>query len=68
MTFSRFDQFPDVWTADLAFDDKKLTDGCPLRRESAGAAELVHWRSDDGTELKGYLSSPTASTRRRSTR
>ncbi len=60
MTFSRFDQFPDVWTSDLAFDDpKKLTDGCPLRREVRwGEAELVHWRSDDGTELKGYLVKP----------
>ena len=60
MTFSRFDQFPDVWTSDLAFGGaKKLTDGCPLRREVRwGEAELVHWRSDDGTELKGYLVKP----------
>ena len=60
MTFSRFDQFPDVWTSDLAFQGaRKLTDGCPLRREVRwGAAELVRWRSDDGTELKGYLVKP----------
>ena len=60
MTFSRFDQFPDVWTSDLAFGGaKKLTDGCPLRREVRwGEAELVQWRSDDGTELKGYLVKP----------
>ncbi len=60
MTFSRYDQFPNVWTSDLAFGGaKKLTDGCALRDEVRwGSAELVHWRSDDGTELKGYLVKP----------
>ena len=60
VTYSRYDMFPDVWTTDLAFEGgKKLTDGCPIRREvSWGSAELVNWRSDDGTELKGYLVKP----------
>ncbi|MFN3243832.1 MAG: prolyl oligopeptidase family serine peptidase [Planctomycetota bacterium] len=60
MTFSRFDQYPDVWTSDLTFDNaKKLTDACPLRDEVRwGKAELVHWRSDDGVDLKGYLVKP----------
>ena len=60
VTYSRFNQFPDVWTTDLAFDNaRKLTDGCPIRREvSWGSAELVNWRSDDGVELKGYLVKP----------
>ncbi|MGK0202169.1 MAG: dipeptidyl aminopeptidase/acylaminoacyl peptidase, partial [Planctomycetota bacterium] len=60
VTYSRFNQYPDVWTTDLAFDNaRKLTDGCPIRREvSWGSAELVNWRSDDGVELKGYLVKP----------
>ncbi|MCK5941813.1 MAG: S9 family peptidase [Planctomycetes bacterium] len=60
MTFSRFDQFPDVWTTDLAFGRaKKLTNGCPLRDEVRwGSAELVSWLSDDGIPLKGYLVKP----------
>ena len=60
VTFSRYDQYPDVWTTDLAFENaKKLTDACPIRRDVRwGSAELVNWRSDDGTELKGYLVKP----------
>lgn len=60
VTYSRFNQYPDVWATDLAFDNaKKLTDACPIRREvSWGNAELVNWRSDDGVELKGYLVKP----------
>ncbi len=60
VTYSRYDMFPDVWTTDLAFEGgKKLTDGCPIRREVRwGSSELVNWRSDDGIELKGYLIKP----------
>lgn len=60
VTFSRYDQYPDVWTTDLAFGNaRRLTDACPIRREVRwGSAELVNWRSDDGTELKGYLVKP----------
>lgn len=60
MTFSRYDQFPDVWTSDLGFGGaKKLTNGCAMRDEVRwGKAELVHWRSDDGVDLKGYLVKP----------
>jgi len=60
VTFSSWDQYPDVWTTDLAFGNpKKLTDGCPIRRDVRwGNAELVNWRSDDGIELKGYLVKP----------
>ena len=60
VTYSRYDQYPDVWTTDLAFDNgKKLTDGCPSHDEvSWGSAELVNWRSDDGIDLKGYLVKP----------
>jgi dipeptidyl aminopeptidase/acylaminoacyl peptidase len=60
VTYSRFDQYPDVWTTDLAFaGGKQLTDGCAIQREVRwGSAELVSWRSDDGVELKGYLVKP----------
>ena len=60
LTFSRFDQFPDVWATDLAFvNARKLTDGCPMRRKVRwGTAELVTWKSDDNEDLKGYLIKP----------
>ena len=60
LTFSRFDEFPDIWTTDLAFAGaRKLTDACPIRRQVRwGSAELVTWRSDDGVDLKGYLVKP----------
>ena len=60
MTFSRFEEYPDIWTTDLAFEEpRKLTDACPLLDKlSWGKAELVHWRSDDGLDLKGYLIKP----------
>lgn len=60
VTFSRWDQYPDVWTTDLSFGStKKLTDACPIRRDVRwGSAELVNWKSDDGVDLKGYLVKP----------
>ncbi len=60
VTFSRFDQYPDVWTTNLDFGAaRQLTDACPILRDVRwGTAELVHWRSDDGVELKGYLVKP----------
>ena len=60
MTFSRFDEYPDIWTTDLAFEEpRKLTDACPLLADlSWGKAELVEWQSDDGVDLKGYLIKP----------
>lgn len=60
MSFSRFDEYPDVWTSDLAFGKaKKLTEvGKVLDKFSWGKAELVNWRSDDGVDLKGYLVKP----------
>ena len=60
VTYSRFEQYPDVWTTDLAFGGgKQLTDACAIRRDVRwGNAELVHWRSDDGIELTGYLVKP----------
>ena len=60
LTVSRFDQYPDVWTTDLSFGNKKkLTDaGKVLDQFRWGSAELVTWRSDDGVDLKGYLVKP----------
>ena len=60
VTFNKFDEYPDVWTTDLAFGGaRKLTDACPMLDElSWGKSELVRWRSDDGVELKGYLIKP----------
>lgn len=60
VTFNKFDEFPDIWTTDLAFGkERKLTDACPMLGELRwGSAELVRWRSGDGVELKGYLVKP----------
>ncbi|MHC5065638.1 MAG: S9 family peptidase [Planctomycetota bacterium] len=60
MSFSRFDQYPDLWTADLAFaNPKQLTSvGKVVDEFRWGEAELVNWKSDDGVDLKGYLVKP----------
>ena len=59
-TIQRYDQFPDLWTTDLAFGGmRRLTDACPQLDElSWGSTELVSWQSDDGTTLNGYLVKP----------
>lgn len=59
-TKSRVDTFPDIWTADMAFEGRKqLSDACPIQREVRwGSAELVEWRSNDGAPLQGYLVKP----------
>ncbi|MCA8948139.1 MAG: S9 family peptidase [Planctomycetes bacterium] len=60
LSFQRFDEFPDIWTTDLAFAGaRQLTDACPMIDELRwGSAEIVRWESDDGVDLKGYLVKP----------
>jgi len=60
LTASRFDEFPDVWVANLNFKDmKKLSNGDAQReRFKWGTAELIGFRSTDGVPLKGVLLKP----------
>ena len=59
-TQERYDEFPDLWVADIAFENpKKLSDVNPQIADFAwGAAELVEWTTDDGTPLQGVLIKP----------
>ncbi len=59
-TLESFREFPDIWTADMAFGNRvKLTDvGAQLDGIRWGDAELVTWASLDGKPLKGYLIKP----------
>jgi len=59
-TRESFRQFPDLWASDLSFRDmRKLSDANPQMAEYRwGTAELVHWRSTDGTPLDGILYKP----------
>ncbi|MGD9253762.1 MAG: prolyl oligopeptidase family serine peptidase, partial [Holophagae bacterium] len=59
-TRERYDEFPDLWITDLAFDDpKKLSDANPQIADFAwGSAELVEWSSADGIPLQGVLIKP----------
>ncbi|MCB9870371.1 MAG: S9 family peptidase [Planctomycetes bacterium] len=59
-TVSAFDQFPDLWVANLEFHGmRKLTDACPIQREVRwGHAELVSWLNGDGQRLQGILVKP----------
>ncbi|MBK8978713.1 MAG: prolyl oligopeptidase family serine peptidase [Planctomycetes bacterium] len=59
-TMSRFEQFPDLWTAGLDFAEPvRLSDANPQQsRFRWGTAELVEWRSLDGVPLKGILVKP----------
>jgi dipeptidyl aminopeptidase/acylaminoacyl peptidase len=55
-----YDEFPDLWVADLWFDDaRKLTYVNPQMNEFAwGTSELVEWASDDGIMLQGVVIKP----------
>jgi len=59
-TVSDFDQFPDLWVADMKFGDmRQLTDACPEQRSVRwGSSELVNWTNSDGVALQGYLIKP----------
>lgn len=55
-----YDEFPDLWVADLYFGGaKKLTEVNPQLKEFAwGSSELVEWSSDDGVPLQGVVIKP----------
>jgi dipeptidyl aminopeptidase/acylaminoacyl peptidase len=59
-TRESFREFPDLWVADLSFDDmRRVSEANPQMAEYGwGTAELVHWRSSDGEPLDGILYKP----------
>jgi len=59
-TRESFREFPDVWTADVAFTTtRKLTDANPqMRNYLWGSVELVKWTSLDNIPLQGLLYKP----------
>jgi len=59
-TRERYDEFPNLWIADLDLQEpKKISDANPGIADFAwGSAELVEWSSVDGTPLQGVLIKP----------
>jgi dipeptidyl aminopeptidase/acylaminoacyl peptidase len=59
-TQESFEEFPDLWIADLNFTSpKKISDVNPQISEFAwGEPELVEWHSIDGIPLQGVLIKP----------
>jgi dipeptidyl aminopeptidase/acylaminoacyl peptidase len=59
-TRERYDEFPDLWTSNTAFEEpRRLTDANPQIADFAwGSAELVEWSSADGLPLQGVLIKP----------
>ncbi len=59
-TRESFEEFPDLWVADLNFSTpKKISDVNPQISEFAwGVPELVEWNSIDGIPLQGVLIKP----------
>ncbi|MGH7447211.1 MAG: alpha/beta hydrolase family protein, partial [Longimicrobiales bacterium] len=59
-TRSDFREFPDLWVSDLSFSSaRKISTANPQQAEYRwGTAELVDWRSADGTVLQGVLYRP----------
>jgi dipeptidyl aminopeptidase/acylaminoacyl peptidase len=56
-----YNEFPDLWVADLRFQDsRKVSDVNPglLDRFAWGTSELVEWTSDDGVPLQGVVIKP----------
>lgn len=56
-----YDEFPDLWVADLDFGNaRKVTDVNPglLERFAWGSSILVEWTSDDGIPLQGVVILP----------
>jgi dipeptidyl aminopeptidase/acylaminoacyl peptidase len=60
LSASRFDEFPDLWIANMNFKDlKKVSDGDAQRSKFKwGTAELIAFKSTDGIPLKGVLLKP----------
>ena len=60
VTFSRFDEFPDLWVTDTSFHDmKKVSNANPQQAEFVwGRAELTRYRNADGKELRAILVKP----------
>jgi dipeptidyl aminopeptidase/acylaminoacyl peptidase len=57
-----YDEFPDLWVADLDLGNgRRVTDVNPglLDRFAWGTSELVEWTSDDGIPLQGVLIKPS---------
>ena len=59
-TRERYDEFPNLWTSNVEFEEpKRLTDANPQIADFAwGSAELVGWSSADGIPLQGILIKP----------
>lgn len=59
-TEERYDEFPDLWVADLTLKGaRRLTELNPqLEDFDLGRAELVEWTSADGVPLQGVLIKP----------
>lgn len=59
-TRESFQEFPDLWVADLDFNDMhKMSDANPQQSDYLwGTAELVEWNSADGVPLQGILYKP----------
>ncbi len=59
-TRQNFQDFPDLWTSDLTFNNmQQQSEANPQISEYLwGTSELVHWRSTDGIELDGLLYKP----------
>jgi dipeptidyl aminopeptidase/acylaminoacyl peptidase len=59
-TLSSFDEYPDIWISDLAFQKTaKVTDlGQQTKPFIWGKAELLDFQSSDGKPLKGILIKP----------
>jgi dipeptidyl aminopeptidase/acylaminoacyl peptidase len=56
-----YDEFPDLWVADLDFGNRrKVTDANPglTERFAWGSSELVEWLSTDGVPLQGVVIKP----------
>ena len=60
VTFSRFDEFPDLWVTDTSFRDlKKVSNANPQQADVIwGKAELTKYRNADGKELRAILVKP----------
>jgi len=60
LTRERYDEFPDLWVADLEVSNLvRVSEANPQIADFAwGSARLVKWRSDDGVPLEGVLITP----------
>lgn len=59
-TKQNFQHFPDIYTSTLSFEKvQKISDANPQQREYLwGSVELVSWKANDSTALKGLLYKP----------